>query len=313
MSGGIGPTHGDISLPKEEHSTSIPKNTRRTSLAFRHFNCLAIIIVLAASGMISIEDFGFVLLSPIYIFIISKVAFPTLAPSKELEPPIFDKNNKLLGIYVSFAAVIGLFLPIGYILEGIYEGDKEGIKAAVPHLFLLCAQVFMEGLTFTNRFSIPIWVFVPVFYNSRRIFTIVDWLRCEIARVDGIGGSTRRLYFGRGIAIANLILWCYNLFGFLLPVFLPRAFKRYYGYKVKSVGKMMRLQKIEEKGKGVSFDGTRKRGEDARVVSLDHSFTELVCRKKKPYCNLYFDLLLESRNSSSGSLSGYLRSESPGC
>ncbi|KAF8365172.1 hypothetical protein HHK36_001160 [Tetracentron sinense] len=237
MSGGVGPTptYGDISLPKEEDSTSIPKNTRRSYLTFRHFNCVAIIIVLSASGMVSIEDFGFLLFSLIYIFIISKVAFPTLAPSKELEPPVFDKNNKLLGIYFSIATLIGLFLPIGYILDGIFEGDKEGIKAAAPHLFLLCSQGFMEGVTFTSWFSTPIRVFVPVFYNSRRIFAIVEWLRSEIAKVDGdeFKGYARRLYFGRGLAVANLILWCYNLFGFLLPVYLPRAFKRYYGHKVK--------------------------------------------------------------------------------
>ncbi|KAJ8554416.1 hypothetical protein K7X08_025094 [Anisodus acutangulus] len=130
----------------------------------------------------------------------------------------------------------GLFLPIAYIFQGIYEGDKEGIKAAAPHVFLLASQVFMEGVTFTDNFSLPIRVFVPVFYNSRRIFTIMEWLRNEILKVDQeYGGNERRVYIGRGLAVANMVFWCFNLFGFLLPVYLPKAFKIYYtcGRKLK--------------------------------------------------------------------------------
>lgn len=87
----------------------------------------------------------------------------------------------------------------------------------------------MEGVAFSDKFSVPISVFVPVFYNSRRIFTIVEWLRNEIGKVDEeYSGPPGRIYMGRALAIANLVLWCFNLFGFLLPVYLPRAFKKYY-------------------------------------------------------------------------------------
>jgi len=48
-----------------------------------------------------------------------------------------------------------------------------------------------------------------VFYNSRRIFTLVDWLRNEITKVEqDYGGSTRRLHIGRALAVANLAFWC---------------------------------------------------------------------------------------------------------
>ncbi|XP_077225780.1 uncharacterized protein LOC143858978 [Tasmannia lanceolata] len=164
----------------------------RIFLTFHQLNALTIIIVFAASGM------------------------------------VFGQNNKVLGLYMWLAAFIGLFFPIGYILEGIFEGNKERIKAAAPHVFLLSSQVLMEGVTFAGRFSLPILVFVPVFYNSKRIFTIFEWLRSEFGKVDEEFG-----YIGRGLAIANLVLWCFNLFGFLLPVYLPRAMKIYYGYKVK--------------------------------------------------------------------------------
>ncbi|XP_042032535.1 uncharacterized protein LOC121779296 [Salvia splendens] len=135
-------------------------------------------------------------------------------------------NKKLLSLYV---AAIGLFLPIAYIFKGEFEGDKEGIKAAAPHVFLLASQVFVEGLSFSGGFSLPIRVFVPVFYNSRRIFTIVGWTRGEIWKADGrYEGSARRLCVGRALAVANMAFWCFNLFGFLLPVYLPKVFRIYY-------------------------------------------------------------------------------------
>ncbi|KAL1342485.1 hypothetical protein AAHE18_09G160500 [Arachis hypogaea] len=212
MSGGVGPT-SDISLPKEEevvhkeqqdHSLKNSKNasksittTRRVGfLSFRQLNCLAVGIVLSASGM---------------------------------EAQVFSPQNKVLKLYVLVGAIIGLYAPIAYILEGIFEGDKEGIKAAAPHVFLLASQVFMEGVAFSGRFSTPIRAFVPVFYNSRRIFSIVDWLRSEIYKInEEHSGSDRRVYVGRALAVANMAFWCFNLFGFLLPVYLPRVFKLYY-------------------------------------------------------------------------------------
>ncbi|KAK9291618.1 hypothetical protein L1049_019567 [Liquidambar formosana] len=241
MSGGVGPTCNDIRLPKEEpqqnaqhhHSSSMQKTAPKKGFStFRQLNALAVIVILAASGMVSLEDFAFVVFSLFYMCFISKVAFPPQSPS--MESLVFGQN-KILGVYVFIGAITGLYLPIAYIFEGIFEGDKEGIKAAAPHVFLLASQVFMEGVAFSGRFSIPVRVFVPVFYNSRRIFTIVEWLRSEVSKVDEeYGGSARRLYIGRALAVANLVFWCFNLFGFLLPVYLPRAFKIYYsGSKVK--------------------------------------------------------------------------------
>lgn len=239
MSGGVGSTLCDSTLPKDqevdhkEHQdhhkpTITPHNAN--FLSFRQLNCLAVVIVLLASGMVSLLEFAFVVFSAIYMYFMSKVAFPPLHPPNE--PFVFNPQNKLLGLYVFVGAIIGLYAPIAYILEGTIEGDKEGIKAAAPHVFLLASQVFMEGFAFSGRFSTPIRAFVPVFYNSRRIFTIVDWLRSEINKE--LSGSDRRIYVGRALAVANMAFWCFNLFGFLLPVYLPKVFKLYYsGQKVK--------------------------------------------------------------------------------
>ncbi|KAG9155427.1 hypothetical protein Leryth_009864 [Lithospermum erythrorhizon] len=246
MSGGVGPC-SEICLPKEEQqvqpdgvdfSKKQQKQEKgRSFFTFKQMNALAVVIVLSTSGMVSIEDAAFVVFSLMYMYFISRVAFPPISSNFSVsEPHVFNENNRILSVYTFLGIVIGLFLPIAYIFEGIFEGDKEGIKAATPHVFLLASQIFMEGVACGGSFSLPIQVFVPVFYNSRRIFTLVEWLRNEIYKVEKENsGGGRRLYVGRLLAIANASFWCFNLFGFLLPIYLPRAFKNHYsaaaGYK----------------------------------------------------------------------------------
>ncbi|KAL2334731.1 hypothetical protein Fmac_015944 [Flemingia macrophylla] len=256
MSGGVGPTACDIALPKDQEldfkeqqdqplktstndhnlknndpSSTAPQQQQQLQLGFLSFNqlnSLAVVVVLSASGMVSPEDFAFVFFSFIYMHIISKVAFPSLHPSRD-PPNAFNPQNRFLQLYVLIGATIGLFTPIAYILEGVFEGDKEGIKAAAPHVFLLASEVFMEGVASSQKFSAPVRAFMPAFYNARRIFTIVDWLRSEVHKVNSEnGGSGWRVYVGRGLAIANMAFWCFNLFGFLLPVYLPKVLKAYY-------------------------------------------------------------------------------------
>ncbi|KAL5981457.1 hypothetical protein ACLOJK_015518 [Asimina triloba] len=228
---------GGIHLPEEEESTT-PSPSTRHGFRFVHLNSFVINTILAASGMVAVEDFAFALFSLFYIHFLSKVAFPPLSPRPE--PPVFQKS-RLFGLYVTAGAVIGLILPIGYIFQGVYAGDKEGMKAAAaPHLFLLASQILMEGVTFSLRFSLPVRAFIPVFYNTRRIFAIIEWLKIEMAKVDEEehGRRLKRLHIhihiGRALATANLAFWCFNLFGFLLPFYIPMVFKRYYGHdKVK--------------------------------------------------------------------------------
>ncbi|XP_071713536.1 uncharacterized protein [Rutidosis leptorrhynchoides] len=206
---------------------SEPNSDRRNGiLTFQQLNSLALIIVLSASGMVAIEDFAFVVLSYFYIYFLSKFAFPTLSTSSENS--VFG-HNRMLSLYCFSGAFIGLFLPVAYIFQGIYEGDKEGIKAATPHVFLLASQLFLEGVAWSDRFSLPMRVLVPVVYNSTRIFTLMEWVRNEVTKgEEEFHGSGRRLFMGRVLAVANLLYWVFNLFGFLLPFYLPKAFKRYY-------------------------------------------------------------------------------------
>jgi len=79
-------------------------------------------------------------------------------------------------------------------------------------------------------FSAPARILVPIVYNARRVLTLVEWIMSEFSREDVTGTvSARRMYAGKVLAAVNLGIWSFNLFGVLIPVYLPRAFKRYYG------------------------------------------------------------------------------------
>ncbi|KAL1823707.1 hypothetical protein ACET3Z_010485 [Daucus carota] len=196
-----------VASPSSEknHKVAVPQTSTKNlySLTLRHYIILAVIVLLSFSGML-----------------------------------------KFMGFYIIVTGIIGLVVPVAYVTEGFFFGHKESIKPAVPHLFLLLCQVFMEGVGFSDKFSLPIRVYVPVVYNSVRISTLIEWLRDEFSMEYGGGDSASsssaiRIYAGRSIVVANMVLWCFNLFGFLLPVWLPKIFKLYYSspaalHKVKT-------------------------------------------------------------------------------
>ncbi|ESQ43279.1 hypothetical protein EUTSA_v10016012mg [Eutrema salsugineum] len=233
MSGGVGPTYNDIALPKEEeHHGSTVAGKTAGFFSFQRLNILAIIIVLSASGLVTIEDFIFTLVTLIYFFFLAKLIFPP-HNNPNRDAPLTSPTNKIFRVYVASAGIVGLLIPICYIFEGLIEDDKRGVSAAAPHVFLLASQVFMEGLAATCGFSAPARIFVPIVYNARRVLTLVEWNMSEFSRETpeyGTGTvSVRRMYAGKVLAAVNLGVWSFNIFGVLIPVYLPRAFKRYYG------------------------------------------------------------------------------------
>ncbi|PQM36527.1 uncharacterized protein Pyn_00991 [Prunus yedoensis var. nudiflora] len=165
---------------------------------------------------------------------------PEKGQTMETDTPVFNPQSKMVRLGPILGAVIGLVLPIAYIFDGFLEGDKQGIRGAALHVFLLASQAFVDGVAFSDRLSTPIRVFVPVFFNAKRIFTLVDWVRNEFSKGYGddygcgsASAAARRLSLGRWLAIANLVFWTLDLFGFMLPIYLPRAFKKYYSAKTE--------------------------------------------------------------------------------
>lgn len=209
---------------QEEHvpaGTTAPKPPPRR-LSRVHLASLAVAIVLSLASFVGMQEFATVAFSAIYAYFLSKVAYPAL-PNPKPSLRLDGTNGKLIQKYVHLTAVIGQLLPGAYIIiAGVIMGDKEGVTPAARHLFLLVSQIVMEGVVFCGGCSLPVFMFVPIFYNAMRIRSIVGWIGSEFAN-GGVGRA-----YGKWIAFGNLTIWCFNLFGLLLPVFLPRAFKIYY-------------------------------------------------------------------------------------
>ena len=111
-------------------------------------------------------------------------------------------------------------------MAGFARGEQVAVAAATPQLFLLSCQLLSENvITDMTYVSLPVRAIVPILYNSRRLVSIGGWLRVMYAP-DAKDGPW--LFFGRLLAWANMIFWSINLFVFLVPMFLPRAFRKHF-------------------------------------------------------------------------------------
>ncbi|KAL6576059.1 hypothetical protein OROHE_000530 [Orobanche hederae] len=187
MSGGVGPPC-DITLPKDEpHEPYTPKPTstvgtgRKPPHASHSFLAFRQLCPRRRRRPLR-QQHGHRLGH--------HLAFP---PSRDGQSDLRVIQNPLLSTYTAIGSVVGLFIPIAYIYKGVYKGDEQGIKAATAHVFLLDSQVFMEGVAISARFSVPVWVIVPVVFNTMRILSIMEWVQNEISKVDvGYGGNFRK-------------------------------------------------------------------------------------------------------------------------
>ena len=74
--------------------------------------------------------------------------------------------------------IVGLFLPLAYVLGGFARGDEHSLQSATPHLFLLSCQILTENIiSGFSLFSPPVRALVPMLYTVRRIFVILDWVQ----------------------------------------------------------------------------------------------------------------------------------------
>ncbi|KAA0039826.1 uncharacterized protein E5676_scaffold266G002220 [Cucumis melo var. makuwa] len=202
------------------------------SLRVIELQLVAFIMVFSASGLVPFLDLVFPAFTSAYLLLLARFAFPSHGQTSTGSPEIFQ-GSTLFRMYVVVGTTVGLFLPLAYVLGGFARGDEHAVRSATPHLFLLSFQILTENvISGLSLFSPPVRALVPLLYTVRRIFVIMDWTKDvwlnkalpANAPIKDIGW----FWFGRTLAVANFAYFCINLFGFLIPRFLPRAFEKYF-------------------------------------------------------------------------------------
>ncbi|MBA0782257.1 hypothetical protein Gotri_003115 [Gossypium trilobum] len=202
------------------------------SLRVIELQLVVFIMVFSISGLVPLLDLVFPAIASAYIIALSHFAFPSNGHVSTASQEIFQ-GSKLFRLYVILGTAVGLFLPLAYVLGGFARGDNHDVRSATPHLFLLSFQILTENVIGgLSLFSPPVRALVPLLYTVRRIFVLVDWIHdVWLNKTLPVNAQLKDIvwhWFGKGLAAANLLYFSINLFFFLIPRFLPRAFERYF-------------------------------------------------------------------------------------
>lgn len=202
------------------------------SLRVIELQLVAFIMVFSASGLVPLLDLVFPAFASAYLLVLARLSFPSRRRVSSSSQEIFP-GSRLFRLYVFVGTSVGLFLPLAYVLGGFARGDDHAVRSATPHLFLLSFQILTENIiSGLSLFSPPVRALVPMLYTVRRIFVIIDWMHdVWISKALPANAHVKDIawyWFGRSLATANLLYFSINLFGFLIPHFLPRAFQKYF-------------------------------------------------------------------------------------
>ncbi|KAE9601339.1 hypothetical protein Lalb_Chr13g0296731 [Lupinus albus] len=114
------------------------------SLRVIELQLVAFVLVFSASGLVPLLDLVFPALVSLYILLLSRFAFPSYG-SGGPQSPIFH-GSMFFQAYVVVGTIVGLFLPLAYVLGGFGRGDEHAVRSASPHLFLLSVQILTENV-----------------------------------------------------------------------------------------------------------------------------------------------------------------------
>ncbi|XP_011036113.1 PREDICTED: uncharacterized protein LOC105133721 isoform X2 [Populus euphratica] len=207
------------------------------SLRAIELQLVAFIMVFSVSGLVPLLDLVFPAFTSAYLLALSRFAFPSYGRTSS---EIFQ-GSRFFRFYVILGTTIALFLPLAYVLGGFARGDDHAVRSATPHLFLLSFQILTENIiSGLSLFSPPVRALVPLLYTVRRIFVVIDWIN-DVWLNKTLPANAQDIawyWFGRSLAVANLAYFSINLFIFLIPKFLPRAFEMYFRERDENESKM---------------------------------------------------------------------------
>lgn len=156
-------------------------------------------------------------------------------PTNSKEPPLYS-SRKVFRRYVSLAGWLGLFVPLAYIIAPLLFHRPSfpwALFTAGPHVLLLISQVVSERFFNRKGYSLPIRALVPSLYNARRMFTLHRWIveqsvaLSAALKAEASTSTAFKLWLLVGLILAgaNYLFWAYNLFLFLIPIYIPDALR----------------------------------------------------------------------------------------
>ncbi|KAI5073659.1 hypothetical protein GOP47_0011672 [Adiantum capillus-veneris] len=261
----VGPRHGQTKSDKEDDGS--PKGLMG-SIRTIELQLVAFIVVFSASGLVPVADLLFPVFVTPYLYFLSKFNFPTIG-KEGVSMEVFH-GSRMFQLYLVLGTVLGLFFPLAYVLGGFARGDQHAVRASTPHLFLLSVQILSENLVSNLAvWSPPVRAFLVAIYNTRRIFSLADWVYDAFYYVPPPEFPSFRdiawMWFGRGLASANLVYFIINMFCFIIPRFIPRAFERYQQAKATCEASSKKI--ADDKGSPNPAKGVpEKKGESCMMI-----------------------------------------------
>jgi hypothetical protein len=189
-----------------------------------HVVMISVTTSIAWNFPVPFTDKVFSIIFPVYLLIANALRFQFNGPARRKEINLLLLKEEMLpwfSNYIIIFATIGLIVPFGLVLLG----PSDVSAAAAPHLFLLLAQITMEGVTNHECYHNLIRILVPIGFNAYRMSSLFTWVAVAFNDL-----SIDYWYqWGFGLAAVNLLAWSYNLFVFLLLRMTPHYTSKSYG------------------------------------------------------------------------------------
>ncbi|CAD6261149.1 unnamed protein product [Miscanthus lutarioriparius] len=198
------------------------------SLRVIELQLVAFIMVFSASGLVPLIDLVFPVATTIYLLAISRRCTPSSTPPAR--PPRPRRSSAAATLATSIVIVTKV-TNLEQAVPGVRGAGHDG--GSVPAAGARAGRILTENVVGSlGAFSPPVRALVPLLYTVRRVFVIVDWVYDVWANRALTRAATAQeavwMWFGRYLAAANLLYFSANLFVFLIPRFLPRAFEKYF-------------------------------------------------------------------------------------
>lgn len=196
---------------------------------------LSIAGAIAAAHPVPRADLLFAVAYPCYLALTNEWRFGgnAVGVGREFVPLLREESGPWFKRYVQSFALVGLLLPLPIVVGCFGLGVPLAVsRAAAPHHLLVLTQCACESLTRSPSVAALVRLLIPIGFNAYRMGSLVTWARVATATATatatGPAAPAVRAWHAVGLclALANLLMWGYNLFVFLLWRALPQYLDR---------------------------------------------------------------------------------------